>query len=272
MKKSLLLVFVGLFLSSFGFAQFTENFESQVVPTAAPYNDIVIANWVNYKEAGTRAWQARSYGTPVNKYAQLSAFNSTDASTIAWLITPGVNFNLTTAENLSFFYNAGYDNGSPLTVLYSNNYDGTEGGIATATWNNITTNFTLPAGPAASYNTLVTAGTMDVSAYTGTVYFAFKYTGSGTGISTTVQLDNISLTATLGINENVDLFSSNFNNTSNILNITENANVKVINLAGQVVINAESVNKVDMSALHTGMYIVSVQTAKQNRTQKVIVK
>jgi len=272
MKKSLLLVFVGLFLSSFGFAQFTEDFESQVVPASAPYNDIVVANWVNYKEAGTRAWQARSYGTPVNKYAQLSAFNSTDATNVSWLITPGVNFNLTTGESFSFFYNAGYDNGAALTVYYSNNYDGTEGGIATATWNNITSSFTLPAGPATSYNTLASAGTLDASSYTGTVYFAFKYAGSGTGITTTVQLDNITLTGTLGVNENVDLFSSNFNNVKNVFSVSENANIKVVDLAGQVVINAESVNTVDMSALHTGMYIVSVQTAKQNRVQKVIVK
>jgi len=62
------------------------------------------------------------------------------------------------------------------------------------------------------------------------------------------------------------------NPVSNVLNISEKANVKIINLAGQVVVNAQNVNSVDMSALNNGMYIINIEANGVTRIQKVIKK
>jgi len=188
------LTFKTSFVSSL--TNISQTFESQTVSS-----DVVISGWLNYKQAGTRAWSTRQFGSPLNKYAQFSAFSSTapETSNIAWLITPAVNLNLTTNEIFSFYYNSGYYTGEALTVYYSTDFDGTEAGVAIATWNEITSYFNLPVSSSTAYNTIASAGSVNFKSILGTaVYFAFKYTGSGVsgGVSTTIQLDNITFTGT----------------------------------------------------------------------------
>jgi hypothetical protein len=271
MKKTLLFLIIGLFLSTFATAQLVnETFETQPTVTSGTHPSVTISGWLNHATEGTRTWLARQFGDPVNRYAQATAFNSTDASNVYWLITPGVNMNLSTNESLSFFYNSGFDNGFALSVLYSNNFDGTTGGITTATWTDITSNFTIPAGPSGAYGTLASAGTIDVSAYTGTVYFAFRYTGAATGITTTVQVDNIVLSGVVGVDE-VNLFETAVypNPVSDILTISEASNITVSSVTGQIVLKANNATSVDMSNLTKGMYIVTIENREGVRSEKI---
>ncbi len=273
MKKTLLFVLVVFFASSMGFAQLvSETFETQPTVATSPYPNVTVSGWLNFATIGTRNWQARQFGTPVNRYAQATAFGSTDASNAMWLITPGVNFDLSTNESLSFDYNSGYDNGFGLAVLYSTNFNGTTAGITTATWTDITSSFTIPAGSLTAYGTLATAGSFNVSAYTGTVYFAFRYTGANTsGVTTTVQIDNIVLSGTVGIND-VNLFETAVypNPVTDFLTISEKSNVTVMNIAGQVVAKAYDVTSVDMSSLTNGMYIVTIENREGIRNEKIM--
>ena len=53
-----------------------------------------------------------------------------------------------------------------------------------------------PTGYTYPMNTFVPSGDVDLSAYAGqTVYIAFRYLGADGGITTTYQIDNVSLTA-----------------------------------------------------------------------------
>ncbi len=60
------------------------------------------------------------------------------------------------------------------------------------------------------------------------------------------------------------------NPVNDILNISEKANIKVINLAGQIVIDSKNVESVDMSKLNKGMYIINIEANGETRIQKVI--
>lgn len=272
MKKTLLFLIIGLFLSTFATAQLvSETFETQPTVASGTHPSVTISGWLNHASAGTRTWLARQYGDPVNRYAQATAYNSTDGSNVMWLIAPGVNMDLSTGESLSFQYNSGYDNGFALAVVYSNNFDGTTGGIATATWTDITSNFTIPAGSSSAYGTLATAGSMNVSALTGTVYFAFRYTGAATGTTTTVQIDNILLSGTVGIND-VNLFETAVypNPVSDILTISEESNITVSSITGQIVIKESNVTSIDMTSLTKGMYLVTIENREGVRTEKIL--
>lgn len=150
---------------------------------------------VNKDTKGTIFWQNRLFNN--NKYAQVSANNSGSENEV-WLITPQVNLSSAT-DNAAFTFdvNVGYYNANCLTVLVSENFDGTETGIVTANWVDVTSSFIIPQTPASGYGTLATAGTMNFATYAGKkVYIAFKYTGNGNANNpplqtTTFQIDNI---------------------------------------------------------------------------------
>jgi endonuclease I len=150
---------------------------------------IVLNGWMNYIETGTVSWESLLYNS--NRYAQISSYQSGEQNTV-WLITPAINLDLSKDENFSFDVNVGYWKQEGLSILLSSNFDGNH--VVTASWTDVTSNFTIPTTPTNSYGTFTNAGTMDLSAYTGTIYLAFKYQGdeSGTNTNTTTyQIDNV---------------------------------------------------------------------------------
>ena len=176
----------------------SENFESQTVPATAPYNSITITGWSNLSELGTKKFEARSFGTPINRYAQISAFGSGLANVTSWLVTNAINLSTFTTKTLNFDTKAGFANGATLKVLVSTNFTGTGNPWdAAVTWTDITASTALSPGLATGYPTNFTSsGDVSLNAYTGTIYIAFKYEGSdpsGTASdkTTTWQLDNI---------------------------------------------------------------------------------
>ena len=90
--------------------------------------------------------------------------------------------------------NVGFYNGDALKVYTTTNYTPL-GNIGDATLNNITSNFTIPKTPTSGYGTLVSAGTYNLpTSLTGNGFIVFEYDGgSSNGITTTVQLDDITV-------------------------------------------------------------------------------
>ncbi|MDQ0591963.1 hypothetical protein QFZ37_000332 [Chryseobacterium ginsenosidimutans] len=160
---------------------FTENFESYALDNA------LFPKYLNYSYIGNRYWQVKSFSG--NKYIQMSANGGTANTTYTNYFLVPVDF--TTANNLSYRVNVGFYNGNALKVYTTTNYiPGTE--ITTATLNEITSNFTTPVTPTTGYGTLTTAGTYNLPAnLTGNGFIVFKYEGNSSGITTTVQLDDI---------------------------------------------------------------------------------
>ncbi len=171
----------------FDFA-FNEGFETS--PTGSGANEVAISldNWVNYNATATRLWHARTFSN--NIYAEFSSFYSaTGTNDVAWLITPAIDLSTTSGEMLSFSTKTRFSNGYPMTAFVSTNYDGTIAGISSATWTPLT--FTTPT----TDDEFVNSGNIDLSTYeSNNVRIAFKYTGSKSGVTTTLQLDNIKIT------------------------------------------------------------------------------
>ena len=172
------------------------DFEGQSNGSAIP---VAIEGWINKDITGSKFWQCRTFGG--NQYAQFSANGSNEENTI-WLITSQIDLTAGISPKLSFDVTGGYYKGDLLSVKVSENFNGTEAGITSAEWTDISSNFDIPTTPeipATAYGTLRPAGEMDFSAYAGKkVYVAFVYTGNGIGnaATTTYQLDNIKRTET----------------------------------------------------------------------------
>jgi hypothetical protein len=160
---------------------------------------IALPGWINKDITGTRFWQCRALTGNSNQYAQFSSNNTNQENTI-WLIAP---VDLTAGIDPKFLFDiaGGYYKGDVLSVHVSENFDGTEGGIAAATWTDISSHLNIPTTPeiptesdAIKYSTWRSSDIMDFSAYAGKkVYIAFKYAGNGVGnvATTTFQIDNI---------------------------------------------------------------------------------
>ena len=167
---------------------FNEGFETSTTGSGSVEVPITLEGWVNYNgststPASVRLWHARTFSN--NIYAEFSSFYSvTGTNDVAWLITPELDLTATTGEVLSFTTKTRFANGYPLTVLISTDYDGTTGGIATATWTPLV--FTAPT----VNDVFVSSGNIDLSSYeSDNVRIAFKYTGSKAGVTTTLQLE-----------------------------------------------------------------------------------
>ncbi len=161
---------------------FEEDFES-----VSDDVDLVLNEWVNYNEAGSRVWRGKVYNS--NGSAGVTSYGSGEEN-IIWLITPDILFVNTTSETLAFDVKIGYWKHAGLSIYISDDFDGTD--VGSATWTDVTSNFTIPEEPTGSYGTFVAAGTMDISAYSNTINVAFKYLGDGNNDQTTsYMVDNV---------------------------------------------------------------------------------
>ncbi len=164
---------------------FTEDFSS-----VTPNEDIAVQGWTNVDVNGDpRVWEGKSYNN--NSYAQISAYQASDAVE-TWLVSPGIDLGSAANPTLNFATNDGHYNGDALTVYVSTDFSGDP---AAATWTQLN-NVTISSGHDQGYGPgFVASGNVDLSAYAGqVVYVGFKYIGSSTGVTTTIQLDDVSIT------------------------------------------------------------------------------
>ncbi len=169
---------------------FYENFETQIEGNSVSGN-----GWTNHIEAGTRNWVAFSDGESLGISAKIGSYQSDDTSTIAWLISPEVNLDDHEGETFSFKTSNSYADSSTLEVLSSTDWDGTTAGIATATWTTVSGVYIVQSGD--FYKDWFDSGDYDLSTATGSIYFAFKYTGSGgSGFDGTYELDEVKIAYT----------------------------------------------------------------------------
>ncbi|MFR2070997.1 MAG: choice-of-anchor J domain-containing protein [Bacteroides nordii] len=167
----------------------TADFEGNII-----VNDpTVVPGWLNVAISGEKVYQNKSYNG--DNYTSISA-NRDEGTSVAWFISP--KYKVGKGDKLSFDMCVGYYNGDCLQVLISENFQGTNQSITNknTTWTDITDKFTLPTEPTNGYGTLASVGEMNLDAYAGkNIYVAFKYSGAADGATTTVQLDNIEITA-----------------------------------------------------------------------------
>ncbi len=163
---------------------FIEDFEDE--PAGVP---VTIEGWTNVNANGSsKLYDVREHNS--NKYAQTSAYNSNENPCEVWLVTPGLILPNGSSPILTFSTNDGFYNGNPLTVKISTDFSGD---VATATWTNL--NAVISTGHTSGYGTEFTpSGNINLSAYAGqVVYIGYQYLGASNGISTTYQIDDISV-------------------------------------------------------------------------------
>ncbi|WP_179344472.1 DUF5689 domain-containing protein [Winogradskyella ursingii] len=144
--------------------------------------------WTNTNVSGTDTdWFISSFSG--NFYSRVSAFNSGNAEANVWLVTPAVNMDSTTGEELSFDVEAAFDNGTILSVFVSTDFTGDP---TTATWQLL--DATIPAGPSSGFGGFNTVGPINVSCIDGDAYFGFFYEGSDPSATTRYHIDNVVVT------------------------------------------------------------------------------
>ncbi len=165
---------------------FFEDFESY------DSGDEEIPGWTNLNiNGGNTLWQVREYSG--NKYMQCTAYKSGENPLEVWLITPEIDLDNTTGEELSFKTKTGYNNGPALTVYVSTDYTGDPADIQNATWLMVDTD--IANGPASGYMSDFVEGTADISCLEGKVYVAFRYLGGDGAVTTTFQVDDVKVSA-----------------------------------------------------------------------------
>lgn len=172
-----------------------ENFNSGInnQPTAP-------AGWTNYIEAGTRRWVSYFNTDRNSPGTRADSFNSGDEKTIAWLITPQINFDAQDDEVLTFFTSNSFSDQSTMEVLFSNDWDGTPAGVTTATWKAVADARIVPDSE--NFRNFVFSGNVSLDCVSGTGAIAFRYRGGesdarGTSgnFNGTYQLDDVKITS-----------------------------------------------------------------------------
>jgi hypothetical protein len=160
-----------------------------------PFTSYITTNQTNFPKyindavVGSRYWQLKSFGTPTNKYIQMSSFGGTPEANRSLFFVP-VDF--TAASTFSFMSKLGFSNGNPLKVYYTTNYvAGSD--VNTATLTQIS-GLTISPGSATGYPTNFTfSNNWNIPAsLTGNGFIVFEYVGNGSGgTTTTAQIDDI---------------------------------------------------------------------------------
>ncbi|KQC34482.1 hypothetical protein AAU57_03310 [Nonlabens sp. YIK11] len=158
------------------------------------------AGWTNYVQAGTVQWESYFDGDRNSPATRATTFRSGDDSSIAWLITPQIDFDAQTGEVLNFFTSNDFADASTLEVLFSNDWDGTPAGVETATWSALADATVVPNSE--FFRNFVSSGNVSLDCVDGTGAIAFKYTGNeadGGGNSGAAnggyQLDDVTITS-----------------------------------------------------------------------------
>ena len=153
------------------------------------FNGYNSEGWTNINVSGTSTdWFISGFSG--NNYSRISAYNSGNSEANVWLVTPTINMDSTSGEELSFDVQASYDNGTILRVLISNDFNGD---VLTANWIPIF-EASIPSGPGNTFGDFETVGPVNISCLEGNINIAFLYEGSDPDATTRYHIDNVEVT------------------------------------------------------------------------------
>ncbi len=135
--------------------------------------------WANISETGTLSWIGKN--NSIEGQARIVGDGNANET---WLILPEITIS---TEKLSFVTRAAYYSGATLTAYISSDYNGS-GDPTTATWTALPADFAT--APINGFGEDKKSGIIDLTAYSGTAYIAFKYESTA-GQSCEYLLDDI---------------------------------------------------------------------------------
>ena len=148
------------------------------------FDDLSInsGGWNNVITIGDTSWQATElFGDKFAKITNFSAGNNSESE--CWLVSPAIDLSNSSTPTLSFETIMKFA-GDPLTLLISDNYDGSSNPTNQGTWNDIT-NDAIWDSDNSDWGDWIPSGDISLSNYsTSAVYIAFKYSGTSSDGST----------------------------------------------------------------------------------------
>jgi hypothetical protein len=122
-----------------------------------------------------------------DRYMKISAFGTGENPLEAWLVTPAINLDGTTQEELTFEISANFETGTILEAFITENYTGDP---TTTEWTLLDAN--IPVG-GSGFGSFV-GSNINISCLNGDVHVAFKYLGAAGGAETRYHIDDIKVT------------------------------------------------------------------------------
>lgn len=161
---------------------FEEDFEGVDI------NDLTSAGWTNVNVSGGNLdYFIGNFND--NSYAQISGFNSGETNSEAWLITPEIDMNGSSQEDLGLNIQTNFDNGNILTIFITDNYTGDP---TTTEWVQLGLN--VPSGPGSGFGDFEAVGPTNISCAGENVRIGFRYISSDPGPTTRYHIDDIEIT------------------------------------------------------------------------------
>ena len=142
--------------------------------------------WTNVNiSGGSERYEDSSFSG--NRYLKISAFGTNEDPLEAWLVTPVINLDATTGEELTFKISSNFETGKILTAFITNNFTGDP---LTTEWIQLDAN--IPIGDS-GFGDFVES-TINISCLDGDIHVAFKYVGADGGAETRYHIDDIKIT------------------------------------------------------------------------------
>ena len=142
--------------------------------------------WTNVNvSGGSERFEDGSFSG--DRYMVISAFGTGENPLEAWLVTPAINLDATTQEELTFNVSANFETGQILEAYITENYTGDP---TTTEWTLLDAN--IPIG-GSGFGSFVPSD-VNISCLNGDVHVAFKYLGAAGGAETRYHIDDIKVT------------------------------------------------------------------------------
>ncbi len=146
--------------------------ESATIPYTETFENDDFGYWRPYSVIGDQSWYITGSGAEGSSFsAKMNGYSGGTQLNEDWLISPPIDFNSSSNEELQFYTSWSYGNNDAtdyLKVMYSTDFS-VEMNPSTATWTELTFDF------AASSDTWQQTTAIDISTIGGTGYIAFKY-------------------------------------------------------------------------------------------------
>ncbi len=144
------------------------------------------AGWFQKQAAGDKTWYVRNYNE--NNYITMSGYKGT-APFDQWLLSPAIDMDKAANKTLTFDTQV---NGYGATTTTLKVYVVTDpANLATAT----ELKATFATAPASGYSDWANSGSIDLKAFTGKIYIAFRYQATQDANYATWCVDNVKLNA-----------------------------------------------------------------------------
>lgn len=145
------------------------------------------SGWKSVLVAGNKNWYVATFSN--NNYASMTGYKGT-APFDSWLVSPAVDLSKVSSKTLSFTSQVnGYGSTTSTIEVFVLSSDNP----ATATKTKLPAAW--PAAPASGYSSWLSSGSLDLSAFSGTVYIGFRYAATEDSNYATWCIDNVAIPA-----------------------------------------------------------------------------